>query len=333
MKKQSKIALFALTLATFLVMTWVIISASNEVVNKGKDVLVGDSKAQGIRLTSEALDKEAYGAYSETAVGGVQVKAQVTPSDAYITSVTWSIGYGGENNTDVSEYITLHQSESDKYTVDVVVEQAFGTQMQLKVSVADCFGTEKSATCTVDYVGYLKHGLSKIYMETEDNETLLFLENYKNRATYMNYTVTSFEITPDASGAAGFVGTIIEDFKYEQTEYSIAPEYQEQVSAALGGIDVSKTYTFSLSDGIIPLKTFFDEVCDFANRTPEQIMAFNSLSLSGAIKIVHKGTGSISKRNYEFADFSLSIKPHDSFLSGIIAVESVAITGGNIIIV
>ena len=127
MKKQGKIALFALSVAFIFGLTCLLLSVYLPKASKSNGIMLGQSNNPKITMSSIVLEDDVFNSFSGTAAAGVEVTAEITPADAYVSSVVWSVAWVDETATEtVSDYITLHEDESNKLVVNVIVEQAFG---------------------------------------------------------------------------------------------------------------------------------------------------------------------------------------------------------------
>ena len=325
MKKQGKIALFALSVAFIFGLTCLLLSVYLPKASKSNGIMLGSSNNAKIKMSSIVLEDDEFGAISSSAVAGVEVTAEITPADAYVSSVAWSVAWVDETATEtVSDYITLHEDEENKLVVTVIVEQAFGTQAQLKIAVTDCFGTEKTATCSLDYVARIT-GLTG-YISTDDGDVALdgadmgvyALEG----ATYLNYGHRH-----NMMQCTNGVGTIKDELVYEKSELSINPEQLTKINELLG-TDCSGKFEWVLSESEgFMFKSFFDNVCDFANRSDTQKVAFSNADFSDAPLIIFTNYvhGSITGESHVFTTYIYVNNSDWSFIEDVQGIDSVAL--------
>lgn len=331
MKKQGKIALFALSVAFIFGLTCLLLSMYLPKASKSNGIMLGQSNNPKITMSSIVLEDDVFNSFSGTAVAGVEVTAEITPADAYVSSVAWSVAWVDETVSEtISDYITLHEDEENELVVNVIVEQAFGKQAQLKIVVVDCFGTEKSATCALDYIARVT-GLTG-YIATDDGDVALDgadLGAYaSDGATYVDYWGRSNAIDWNNG-----TGSVKEEFIYDKSDLSINPDQLDKINDILG-TDCAGRYEYILSEEVgMAFKSFFNNVCDYANRSDEEKVAFSNADFSDAPLIIfaNYGHGSITGESYVFYTYIYVDNDHYSFLEGVATIESVTL-GDDIVI-
>ncbi len=110
----------------------------------------------GIRLMSAAIPREQFGDYGimSIAESAQQLTATIDPSDATNKAVDWSIAWKNPSSAfasgkTVTDYVTVTPTEDGALTANVQCLQAFGEQIEIKVTSRD--DNSKFATCNVDY--------------------------------------------------------------------------------------------------------------------------------------------------------------------------------------
>lgn len=327
MKKQGKLALFALSVAFIFGLTCLLLSMYLPKASKSNGIMLGQSNNPKITMSSIVLEDDVFNSFSGTAVAGVEVTAEITPADAYVSSVAWSVAWVDETATEtISDYITLHEDEENELVVNVIVEQAFGKQAQLKIVVVDCFGTEKSATCALDYIarvtgltGYAATDFGDLYVDGSINYGAVYYDLDAHR--YNGIT-----------GKFG-TGTVEDTFVIDGYTLEINPEALDTLNNVLG-TDCSGKYEYAEENGLIlPFRTFFDTVCDYANRSDAQKVAFSEQDFGSTPLIVWtvKGHGEKTNEVHSFS-VNLYVSNNDtSFLEGVARIESVTL-GDDIVI-
>ena len=123
----------------------------------GGGVIFNKPEGNGMQLTATKLLSSEYDEYgvSELAETAYTLTATVTPANAMNIEVDWSVSFvdptsAWASGKSVTEYVTVTPSADGALTAVVECKQAFGEQIQVKVTSRD--NTYAQAEVTVDYV-------------------------------------------------------------------------------------------------------------------------------------------------------------------------------------
>lgn len=123
--------------------------------------LIGESVGNGVKVLSTKIATADYSAYgiSPMAETAYQLTATITPSDATVKTVDWTIAFKNPSSSwatgkTVTDYVTVTPTSDGSLTANVECLQAFGEQ--IKVTVTSRQNTEATASCTVDYAQKLE---------------------------------------------------------------------------------------------------------------------------------------------------------------------------------
>lgn len=122
----------------------------NESLKSDSNMVIGESRAHGMRLNSARIAEEDFDDYgiSPLSDSAYTLTATVEPANADDKRVEWTVGVAsGSNNITVSDYITL---SANGLTATITCLQPFNRQF--KVTVTSIDNSEVSASCTLDYV-------------------------------------------------------------------------------------------------------------------------------------------------------------------------------------
>ncbi len=118
--------------------------------------VVGESTGNGVKLMTAKIAKEDYAAngISPLAETAYTLTATITPSNATIQDVDWSVSFVNNSSAwatgkTVTDYVTVTPTEDGALTANVECLQAFGEQ--IKVTVTSREISSVKADCTVDY--------------------------------------------------------------------------------------------------------------------------------------------------------------------------------------
>ena len=118
--------------------------------------VVGESTGNGVKLMTAKIAKEDYAAngISPLAETAYTLTATITPSNATIQDVDWSVSFVNNSSAwatgkTVTDYVTVTPTEDGALTANVECLQAFGEQ--IKVTVTSREISSVKADYTVDY--------------------------------------------------------------------------------------------------------------------------------------------------------------------------------------
>ena len=119
--------------------------------------VVGESTGNGVKVMSTKIAKEDYAAngISPLAETAYTLTATITPSNATIQDVDWSVSFVNNSSAwatgkTVTDYVTVTPSADGALTAVVENVAAFGEQIVVKATSRD--NAEAYATCTVEYL-------------------------------------------------------------------------------------------------------------------------------------------------------------------------------------
>lgn len=123
--------------------------------------LIGESVGNGVKVLSTKIATADYSVYgiSPMAETAYQLTATITPFDATVKTVDWTIAFKNPSSSwatgkTVTDYVTVTPTADGSLTANVECLQAFGEQV--KVTVTSRQNTEATASCTVDYAQKLE---------------------------------------------------------------------------------------------------------------------------------------------------------------------------------
>lgn len=145
---------------------WFAKEEQQEVVPEEGNAIIGQTANNGVKVMSARLTAEQYAEYgvSPLAENAYTLTATVTPATATSKLVDYTAAWADPssewaNGKDVSDYVTVTQTEDGSLTATVQVLQAFSEQVIVTVAVRD--NSSLTATCTVDYV--TTYGVECVY--------------------------------------------------------------------------------------------------------------------------------------------------------------------------
>lgn len=148
--------------------------------------VVGESTGNGVKVMSAKIAKEDYAAngISPLAETAYQLTATITPSNATIQDVDWSVSFVNNSSTwatgkTVTDYVTVTPTEDGALTANVECLQAFGEQ--IKVTVTSREISSVKADCIVDYQQKFQSLTGYISLDTASEQKAEFSDTLDTR--------------------------------------------------------------------------------------------------------------------------------------------------------
>lgn len=155
--------------------------------NNGGTV-IGESTGNGVKVMSAKIAKEDYVAngISPLAETAYQLTATITPSNATIQDVDWSVSFVNNSSAwatgkTVTDYVTVTPTSDGALTANVECLQAFGEQ--IKVTVTSREISSAKADCTVDYQQKFQSLTGYISLDTASDKKAEFSDTSDTRRT------------------------------------------------------------------------------------------------------------------------------------------------------
>lgn len=150
--------------------------------------VVGESTGNGVKLMTAKIAKEDYAAngISPLAETAYTLTATITPSNATIQDVDWSVSFVNNSSAwatgkTVTDYVTVTPTEDGALTANVECLQAFGEQ--IKVTVTSREISSVKADCTVDYRQKFQSLTGYISLDTASGKKVEFSDTLDTRRT------------------------------------------------------------------------------------------------------------------------------------------------------
>lgn len=150
--------------------------------------VVGESTGNGVKVMSTKIAKEDYAAngISPLAETAYTLTATITPSNATIQDVDWSVSFVNNSSAwatgkTVTDYVTVTPTEDGALTANVECLQAFGEQ--IKVTVTSREISSAKADCTVDYQQKFQSLTGYISLDTASDKKAEFSDTSDTRRT------------------------------------------------------------------------------------------------------------------------------------------------------
>ena len=198
--------------------------------------VVGESTGNGVKVMSAKIAKEDYAAngISPLAETAYQLTATITPSNATIQDVDWSVSFVNNSSTwatgkTVTDYVTVTPTEDGALTANVKCLQAFGEQ--IKVTVTSREISSVKADCIVDYQQKFQSLTGYISLDTASKQKAEFSDTLDTRLTiafpladnsqkeYLSTHTGEISITPIGSD----VYTLPMEYEITKVEMKLAP--------------------------------------------------------------------------------------------------------------
>lgn len=198
--------------------------------------VVGESTGNGVKVMSAKIAKEDYAAngISPLAETAYQLTATITPSNATIQDVDWSVSFVNNSSTwatgkTVTDYVTVTPTEDGALTANVECLQAFGEQ--IKVTVTSREISSVKADCIVDYQQKFQSLTGYISLDTASEQKAEFSDTLDTRLTiafpladnsqkeYLSTHTGEISITPIGSD----VYTLPMEYEITKVEMKLAP--------------------------------------------------------------------------------------------------------------
>lgn len=208
----------------------------------GGGVIFNEPEGNGMQLTATKLLSSEYDEYgvSPLAETAYTLTATITPSDATNKKVDWSIAFKNASSAwssgkTITDYVTVTPSADGALTAVVECKQAFGEQIQVKVTSRD--NTYAQAEVTVDYVKRI-------------TDVSVTMKKNGSPAETVEFSAEGYTYTWECAAVCG-TGTVDDTFTYSCTLMT-APSAILGVKANLTGLAAD-----SISSGWSSTETSF----------------------------------------------------------------------------
>lgn len=269
-------------------------TGGNKVTENG-GMIMGESDGNGVALTSSVIAPEDYAAYGVSALAesAYTVTATITPSNAYIQGVSWSLEFVNSasewaSGKNVSDYVSITPSNENNHIVIVSCLMAFGEQIKLVAISED--DENITASCLLDYSA-----------------------RFRNLAGMITCTRTiSGTINTNVTYKFGMDTTIV-DVSSGGRNQSYSNSFNGSYSFSTGTIieEVTESYKLKLSEGLITamqlegLSVAFEtrDIESYTNIMFDRVFFSSYLSISSSSENWSKLVNAINNNldDYDFA--------------------------------
>lgn len=267
--------------------------------------LIGESVGNGVKVLSTKIATADYSAYgiSPMAETAYQLTATITPSDATVKTVDWTIAFKNPSSSwatgkTVTDYVTVTPTSDGSLTANVECLQAFGEQ--IKVTVTSRQNTEATASCTVDYAQKLESTFVTFKANANLSGDKAIVLNESNYSSALNWFVFDMFLTAPSSDKK------TPQLTYNTNEvYTLADEYTTTIEIVPSEELVKATPSvvkgsYNATNGFCPNQEFLNTIFGESFATDSQAVYrmaqfFSIYAVADAINVIVTTTGTYSE--------------------------------------
>lgn len=195
-----------------------------------------------LRITAQKLSSMADGIPSAQSEDSFLLTTTITPADATIQEVDWSIAFKNSSSTwatgkTVTNYATVTPTADGALTATVACLQPFGEQIVVTCTSRDVAAGSPSASCTLDYAKTITGAGFDWTADYADIDSETNLSYNAPGATCSVDYYTNFKGDTMRAGVSNItygIGTINDTFTNYEFTVAVNPEYAASISSDLG---------------------------------------------------------------------------------------------------